>query len=247
MKMTKAFVIAMSALILAATPTIASAEEIDHKTAYTTDEVTVEFLYDDDLVNIRDSETNDILFVMHDDMRKVWATTNVCVRSVPSTEVERFSILKKDEGCYQMASSDTGWSMVLLNNKKYFIWNEYLTTEGSGDILWELEENKPVSEPENEETDEWEYLGNCRISSYCTNCNSGSPRSTASGKRAEEWWTCAMNDVPLGSIVYVEGVGTFEVQDRGPKAMNGACWVDIFVCPDECDVWKHADVWIKYK
>jgi 3D (Asp-Asp-Asp) domain-containing protein len=38
------------------------------------------------------------------------------------------------------------------------------------------------------------------------------------------WYTVA-SDLPFGTILYIDGLGTFEVQDRGV----GGAWIDVFV------------------
>jgi len=52
--------------------------------------------------------------------------------------------------------------------------------------------------------------------------NSGS----ADGRGSIPWVTCACgSDIPFGSMLYVEGLGTFECRDRG---VGSGC-IDIFV------------------
>lgn len=73
-----------------------------------------------------------------------------------------------------------------------------------------------------------EYLGDWTISFYCNCsqcCGSWSGGPTASGAMPQAWWTCATGDLPFGTILYVDGLGEFEVQDRG----TGYGWLDVFV------------------
>lgn len=109
----------------------------------------------------------------------------------------------------------------------------------------------PVEESITEEAEpEREYLGKWRITEYCTKCNSGGSRQTASGKRAEEWYTCAVSKSNYrkykGYKLYVEGYGTFEIMDWGSvRGTNKDNWVDLFLPkPYHNKVWKKCDVYL---
>ena len=83
-------------------------------------------------------------------------------------------------------------------------------------------------EPETEESGSMEYLGEWTISFYCNCeacCGQWSGGATASGTMPEAWWTAATSDLPFGTTLYVDGLGTFEVQDRGTEYG----WLDVFV------------------
>ncbi len=76
----------------------------------------------------------------------------------------------------------------------------------------------PPSEPE------MVYIGEFKVTGYdpyCTHCCSRADGVTASGVTASgvtvtEGYTVAMcRDYPFGTVIYIEGLGTFEVQDRG--------------------------------
>ena len=94
---------------------------------------------------------------------------------------------------------------------------------------------------------EREYLGTWTVTEYCTKCNSGSARQTASGKRAEEWFTAAVSKSNYkkykGCRVYVEGYGEFEIQDWGSiHGCDKNKWIDLFLPTS-----KHNKVWDKVK
>ena len=68
---------------------------------------------------------------------------------------------------------------------------------------------------------EFVYIGNFRYTYYCDEryehiCGYGKG-ITASGKPTEVGWTVAADTsvLPMGSIIYVEGIGFREVMDRG--------------------------------
>lgn len=73
-----------------------------------------------------------------------------------------------------------------------------------------------------------EYLGDWTISFYCNCeicCGQWSGGATASGAMPSAWWTAATADLPFGTVIYVDGLGTFEIQDRGTEYG----WLDVFV------------------
>ena len=93
---------------------------------------------------------------------------------------------------------------------------------------YEPPQTEPVAVVETEP--EREYLGTWTVTEYCTKCNSGS----ASEKRAEEWWTCAVSRENYkrykGCRLYVEGYGEFEIQDWGSvHGCDKNRWVDLFL------------------
>jgi len=62
-----------------------------------------------------------------------------------------------------------------------------------------------------------EDLGTWRITFYCNCvecCGVWAGGATASGADPAPWWTAA-TELPFGTVVYVEGLGEFIVQDRG--------------------------------
>jgi len=90
----------------------------------------------------------------------------------------------------------------------------------------------------------WTYVGRCRVTYYCVECNTPSgSRATASGARATVGRTCAVcrGQIPLGSTVKVTGYGTYVAEDTGV----GWNQIDIFVDPEDCDGLHYTDVWYK--
>lgn len=77
---------------------------------------------------------------------------------------------------------------------------------------------------------EWKSLGEWRITVFCESCNDPVGRQSASGKPLE-YGHVAMNGVPLGSKISIEGE-IFTVTDR--CGIDGT--VDIFVptCDGAC-------------
>ncbi len=91
-----------------------------------------------------------------------------------------------------------------------------------------------------------EYLGEFTVTGYdpyCTHCCGKADGVTASGALVTEGYTVAMcRDYPFGTKIYIEGLGIFEVQDRGvgPGHIDVAC-----SSHSECyALTGHYEVWV---
>lgn len=77
------------------------------------------------------------------------------------------------------------------------------------------DENKSLKK----KVDEWTTLSEVKITSYCpaTCCSDNWGRKTKSGTVATQGRTVAVDPdvIPLGSIVEIEGLGTFKAEDIG--------------------------------
>ena len=105
-----------------------------------------------------------------------------------------------------------------------------------------LNAESSLSETEVLDLNEWNYVGESRITSYCYNCNTPANSAvTASGIPATEWHTVAVDSsvIPLGSKVYIEGYGVFIAEDTGVKGK----WCDIYVYNHECSLWDMVPVY----
>lgn len=74
-----------------------------------------------------------------------------------------------------------------------------------------------------EEDPRGEFLGEWRITAYYE-----TGMATASGEYPEEHVTAAHNSLPFGTQIYVEGLGVWTVEDRGPASM-GTEWCDLYL------------------
>lgn len=95
----------------------------------------------------------------------------------------------------------------------------------------EITEPEPTSEPEevsaNSDNSDGTYLGTWTITAYCgcpICCGDWSGSPTASGAWPSEGWTVACGSLPFESIVYIEGLGTRCVEDRGVYGD----WIDVY-------------------
>lgn len=102
------------------------------------------------------------------------------------------------------------------------------------------------TEEEQDDNEDMEYIGNYYITGYCMfSASENGGRSdglTASGVIGTPGYTVAMKGIPFGTIIYISGLGYYEVQDRGV----GSGVVDV-ACDtkQECyDITGHRDVYI---
>lgn len=61
-----------------------------------------------------------------------------------------------------------------------------------------------------------EYLGTYEITAYSYYEGGGENYQTAGGYEPRPWYTvAATEDIPLGTMLWIEGIGEVQVQDRG--------------------------------
>ena len=103
----------------------------------------------------------------------------------------------------------------------------------------EVIEPEEIAEESPEE--ELEYLGTFEMTAYEW---TGNP--CANGNYPEVGNTVACNSLPLGTTVYIEGVGYRVVEDRGAE-WHGSNWMDLYLGDvDSCYEWgvRSVDVYI---
>lgn len=106
--------------------------------------------------------------------------------------------------------------------------DDSVSAEGDNEGTEGAEQLTEDSEPEPEKA--LTYAGDWTVTFYCQ-CEQCCGRwawsnSTASGAVPQAGWTVAAGEsFPFGTILYIEGFGYYEVQDRGVP--DG--WVDIYV------------------
>lgn len=94
----------------------------------------------------------------------------------------------------------------------------------------EVIEPEEIAEDSPEE--ELEYLGTFEMTAYEW---TGNP--CANGNYPEVGYTVACNSLPLGTTVYIEGVGYRVVEDRGAE-WHGSNWMDLYLGDvDSCYEW----------
>lgn len=103
----------------------------------------------------------------------------------------------------------------------------------------EVIEPEEIAEESSEE--ELEYLGTFEMTAYEW---TGNP--CANGNYPEVGYTVACNSLPLGTTVYIEGVGYRVVEDRGAE-WHGSNWMDLYLGDvDSCYEWgvRSVEVYI---
>ena len=88
---------------------------------------------------------------------------------------------------------------------------------------------------------EWTHAG-----SWLTTAYTHSGFNCADGSYPQAGYTIAANSLPIGTTVYISGVGQRTVCDRGPSSMPDE-WLDIFMDEyDECVEWgmRNCEIWI---
>lgn len=112
----------------------------------------------------------------------------------------------------------------------------YAEPEQAEETYTEEPEQEYVAEPEEvyqepeQSYSESYYYGTCTITGFCNCelCSGGYAYGpTASGAYPTEGWTVASNSLPLGTLVYIQDLGTFCVEDRGDSIMDDM-WLDVF-------------------
>lgn len=106
-------------------------------------------------------------------------------------------------------------------------------------------EAEEVTEPEEiaEESpeEELEYLGTFDMTAY-----EWTGSTCANGNYPTVGYTVACNSLPLGTTVYIEGVGYRVVEDRGAE-WHGSNWMDLYLGDvDSCYEWgvRSVEVYI---
>ena len=105
-------------------------------------------------------------------------------------------------------------------------WTEEITEEPTTEYVEEVyEEPAPPEEPQEPEEpsapEGMTYAGVWYVTGYTATGN-----ATSSGVMPSVGWTAACNGLPMGTIVYIEGIGTRQIQDTG--AMSSSV-IDVFV------------------
>lgn len=100
-----------------------------------------------------------------------------------------------------------------------------------------LTDGTKIRVPDCEEDVELELWGECTLTWYCgcERCNGkGCAGIDCKGRPLVDGITAANNLLPLGTEIYIEGQGVYEIRDRGGKAMNGK-HIDIYTALNHKD------------
>lgn len=80
----------------------------------------------------------------------------------------------------------------------------------------EIPEDVPAEPVEEPAEPEMEYVGDYRVTAYAFYEGDGENYATAGGYEPVPYWTCATTEeFDFGTVLYIEGIGEVQVQDRG--------------------------------
>lgn len=101
----------------------------------------------------------------------------------------------------------------------------------------QVDENELIVDESGENEPEMEYIGTFTATAYEW---TGSP--CANGEFPTEGYTIACNSLPLGTEVYIEGIGYRVVEDRGAE-WHGDSWLDIYMGDEaSCYEWGVREI-----
>ena len=165
----------------------------------------------------------------------VTATTSVNVRAGAGNGYKVVTVLKKGQVVAKTGSSGN-WTKVTANGKTGYVYNKYLTSGGSTTTNASKKPSASTSS-----TGSKTYMGNYKLTFYAGDS------TTASGRTPRVNHTIAADtsSLPMYSKVYIEGWGTYTVEDRG-GAIKGKR-IDIFVANNSIarkNGVKYANVYI---
>ena len=147
----------------------------------------------------------------------VIAENGLRIRSEPSTEAEIVTVVPYGEQVF--GEVEAGW--MRLEDGRGYVNADWISAKDPCDGM--------------------EFLGTWMTTAYTHTGN-----VTASGAYPTDGYTVATNSLPMGTKLWIAGVGMRVVQDRGPSSMPDA-WLDIFMDSySSCVNWgaRNVDVWI---
>ncbi len=156
----------------------------------------------------------------------VTATTSVNVRSGAGSNYKVVTVLRKGQVVSKTGTSGN-WTKVTANGKTGYVYTKYLKNGGSTPSSSSKKPSTvtktPTKTPSTPSSGNKRYMGKYKLTFYA-----GDP-TTACGRTPRVNHTIAADTsiLPMYSKVYIEGWGTYTVEDRG-GAIKGKR-IDIFV------------------
>ncbi|HAH17787.1 MAG TPA: hypothetical protein DCL29_02030 [Eubacterium sp.] len=140
----------------------------------------------------------------------------------PNTTYKDETIIPAGTEIKRVGISENGWDVIEYEDELYLMWYNVIT------------EDKPViitstpssSDSTSETTFNDEGSGNGYIGVYQLTAYTWTGNPCANGNYPTAGYTCACNSLPLGTVVYIEGYGTYVVEDTG--GMGGGV-IDIYM------------------
>lgn len=167
-------------------------------------------------------ESGELLFISDAKIESVYTTDYVNVRTGPSINAEIFTTAPIGTKILRVGSSkEYGWDIVQIDNRNYFMWNDYLTTECDEPYAPLTYDVEPAAD------ESLTYLGDYELTAYY-NPNGN---LTASGTDTVVNHTIAADNIPFGTQLSINGQ-TYTVEDCG---VGNDYTIDIYMeTYDEC-------------
>lgn len=153
----------------------------------------------------------------------VTATTSVNVRAGAGNNYKVVTVLRQGQTVSTSGSSGN-WTKVTANGKTGYVYNKYLSSSASGtSTTASKKQTSSASSSSSSSSSKGRYMGNFKLTFY------SGDSTTASGRSPRVNHTIAADTslLPMYTQVYIEGWGTYTVEDRG-GAIKGKK-IDIFV------------------
>lgn len=171
----------------------------------------------------------------------VTATTSVNVRAGAGNNYKVVTVLRQGQTVSTSGSSGN-WTKVTANGKTGYVYNKYLSSGASGtSTTASKKQTSSASASSSSSSSKGRYMGNFKLTFY------SGDSATASGRSPRVNHTIAADTslLPMYTQVYIEGWGTYTVEDRG-GAIKGKK-IDIFVSSNSVARKygvKYADVYL---
>ncbi|MDO5784477.1 MAG: SH3 domain-containing protein [Eubacteriales bacterium] len=171
----------------------------------------------------------------------VTATASVNVRAGAGNNYKVVTVLKQGQTVSTSGSSGN-WTKVTANGKTGYVYSKYLSSSVSGSSTTASSKPTAVSASSSSSSSSSKrYMGNFKLTFYAGDSTTASGRSP----RVNHTIAADTSILPMYTQVYIEGWGTYTVEDRG-GAIKGKK-IDIFVSSNavarKYGV-KYADVYI---
>lgn len=169
------------------------------------------------------TDSKDESFVFEKCKKKMYVTSSdgLHLRTAPTLKSKVVKTLKwgrKVTVIGKASGKANRWVLVRHKGRYRFLWGKYLSKK------------KPKRK----------YLGKFSITAYCYD---GTRSADGSWPRLKH--TVACNSLPLGTKVYIQGIGTRVVEDRG-ASWHSDHWMDLYLSSESaCNKWgvRKRKVW----
>jgi len=227
----------IAGLLLCSNLTVFAAEDRnvneDYYTGYYNLMVSYQIETQENSIFVKDAFTQRNIWDAEKVDEDMYTSTIVYARYKPNMEDKAGPLLGAGTSVKRVGISPNGWDLIEYNDNLYFIWYEYLTYEIAAPepqyIATQPEESYSTWVDESQASDPapvtdengMTYVGYYELTAYEWTGN-----TCANGNYPTTGYTVACNSLPLGTTIYIEGYGTYVVEDTG--GMGGGV-VDIYM------------------